>query len=545
MNATPSAAARFGADATRRGDPRRSGGEEGSTLLLTLLILSALSILASAVIVTAMGDRNLSRYERHSMQALGAAETGIAFAKRAIIDLEAPLEDIDGDGKPDFVLSDTLDWGGSYTVVAEASDIKGLGITAYQANGYVLVAEGRFVGATRRVKVEIVHDSFLKFARFVSATSLTYACGAALTGEVYTGGDLNIPCGCSRPCEFLESVYAVGDIPNSNCGAFHRGFITDAEEIDLGNSFSWTDVRNKARGLGADNSCERTGEVGIYMSIPGTDPLGLDAQVGADDRVLILDRFNFNNLTLAPGDTVISYGAAGVINTLTGAIMRKGEFNGIVFFEGTGLVRGTADGVSGRSMTIFSTTNATVRGDIVTGHTGFDAVTLNPDGSGDPVNLGLVSDSYVSIHSATKRVLRVDAALLSRTSNWVAAGTTASHPDAAPGPIDLDLDGINGESPFNHDPVPGQGWNELTITAATWVLNINGPIVTVTGGSAGPWADGSVIAAAAGPTRRYNYDLDMTEYPPPCFPVPLNLWKDVSWTEIFEAQSDLSSHLPE
>ena len=104
--------------------------------------------------------------------------------------------------------------------------------------------------------------------------------------------------------------------------------------------------------------------------------------------------------------------------------------------------------------------------------------------------------------------------------------------------------GITGESPCNNDPVPGMGWDELNITSSTWVLNIHGPIITDNGGSAWPWNAGSVLAGASGPTRRYTYDMDITEYPPPCFPVPLNLWKDVSWTEIFETDSTLASYLP-
>ncbi len=166
--------------------------EEGSTLLIALLILGALSVLASSVVVTAMGDRTVSKYQRHALQALGAAETGIAMAKRAIVDRTAELEDVDEDGRPDFVLEDSLAWGGVYRVAAEASDIKGLGVTAYQSNGFSIVSEGEFLGAKRRVKVEIVHDSFLKFARFVSVNDLSYECGAAISGEVYTGGDLCI-----------------------------------------------------------------------------------------------------------------------------------------------------------------------------------------------------------------------------------------------------------------------------------------------------------------------------------------------------------------
>lgn len=522
-------------------------GREGSTLLFALLILGTLSILATTAIVTSMGDRNLVRYDRHSLQALAAAETGIAFAKRAIVDRTASMTDYDGDGRPDFTLSDTLSWGGSYSVAAEASDIRGLGITAYQSNGFTIVSEGRFQGAVRRVKVEIVHDSFLKFARFVSNTSLTYGCGAILTGEVYTGQDLNVPCGCAagREVQFLESVYAVGSIPNAPCATYHRGYVTSAEPIDLANSFNWTDIRNRARGLGADNSCERRGHIGIYINLPGTDPLGLAAQPAPDNGVLVFDHFDFYDLTTAPPDTVILYRGTPVTNTVTGLPMRRNEFNGLLVFEGHANVRGTMDGVSGRNVTIFGTNTVVVRNNIRTGHAGFDEVTRLPNGTGAPIKVGLVAENQIALHQNTPRVLTIDAALLSRTNNWRGLGSPADHPVAGPGPLDLDQDGIFGETPVNHDPDPGTGWDELNITAGTWVLNINGPIITNTGGDANPWNHSTVLAGSSGPTRRYNHDLEIVDHPPPCFPVPLNLWKDVSWTEILDVFSPLANHLPD
>lgn len=526
--------------------------ERGSTLLMALLVLAAMSILATTAIVTSMGERNLSRYERSSVQALGAAETGVAYAKRAIVERTAPLDDADGDGRPDFELTDSLAWGGWYRVVAEASDIKGLGITAYQANGYCIVSEGGFQGAHRRVKVEIVHDTFLKFARFVSVNDLNYACGAIITGEAYTGGNLGVPCGCGpSSCQFLESVYVVGEIPNAACATFHRGYVTDAEPIDLGNSFDWTDVRNKARGLAAQNACEGKGSVGIYTSLPGTDPMGLNAQAAPNTGVLVLDRLDFFNTTLNP-DTVITYNGNPITNSVTGGHLLYRDFNGIVFFEGDSNTRGTMNGVSGCNMTVYATNRNIIRGDIITGHSGFDPVTRLPNGTGDPVNLGLVAENQVRIDKRVNRILRIDAALLSRTTNWGGQAPSLYPPPggeynsmAGLGPMDLDLDGIIGETPLNNDPGPGEGWDELTITSSHWILNINGPIITVSTGDATPWNSAHVLGlAGARPTRRYNYDMDITEYPPPCFPVPLNLWKDVSWSEIFEVATPLASHLP-
>ena len=227
--------------------------------------------------------------------------------------------------------------------------------------------------------------------------------------------------------------------------------------------------------------------------------------------------------------------------------MKYSEFNGMIVVVGDAFVEGTMDGKSAHPVTVFAKDDLVVMDDIIAGHTGFDEISGNPDGSGDPVNIGLVAEDLVEIDANTRRVLRVDGALFSRTNTWRANGDTGTHGQLPSGPYDLDLDGITGETPFNNDPVPGGGWNEVITasnTGKTWVLNITGPIITKYGGSAGPWSSGTVIANADGPTRRYNYDLDVTEYPPPCYPVPLNLWKEVSWTEIFDVRTDLASHLP-
>jgi hypothetical protein len=166
-------------------------------------------------------------------------------------------------------------------------------------------------------------------------------------------------------------------------------------------------------------------------------------------------------------------------------------------------------------------------------------VTRLPNDSGDPVNIGLIAQDYIYMGTIS-RVATIDAALLAVSSNWRVWDTsTGSHPPVAPGNYDLDQDGIIGESPMNNDPSIGQGWDEI-ITGAnqniTWVLNINGPIITHDGGSAYPWNASSVLAAATGPTRRYNYDHDITDFPPPCFPVPLNLWIDHAWAELYDAE---------
>ncbi|MFH1145243.1 MAG: pilus assembly PilX N-terminal domain-containing protein [Candidatus Eisenbacteria bacterium] len=520
---------------------REPHGERGSALLISMLILGALSMIATTLVLSSVTERNTSGYYKQSLQALSAAESGLAFGKRTIQDMSATMDDYDSDGRSDFTLTDTLSWNGSYDLVAEATDITGLGIAAYRSNGYTLVVQGEYLSAARRVRAQIVHDSFLKYARFVSATGTSWSCGAVLTGEVYAGGELGVPNDCgSDAVQFLEFVATTGDIPNAAYAVFYRGYVTGADPIDLENSVDFSEVRSRARGLAPECDCEDRGEIGIYLNLAGgIDPLGIGA--GSLDFGL----FNFSNTTLAPPDTVITYNGAAVPHGGSGSPLRRSEFNGMIFFENDAKVEGRLDGRSGTCISVFATDDVIVTDNIITGHTGFDPATGNPNGSGDPVNLGLIASDYVYLDRYTPRVLQVDAAFMSCHSNWrVIGGTVADHP-VCTGPLDLDCDGISGETPYNNDPHPGQGWDELNVTAATWVLNINGPMITYDGGNAWPWNDAAVLAAATGPTRRYNYDMDVTQYPPPCFPVPLNLWKDVTWTEIFEVESTLESHLPQ
>ncbi len=522
-------------------------GQEGSTLLFALLILGALAILAGTVAVVSMGDRNLSRYSRDSLQALAAAETGVAYAKRTIINQTGTFVDYDTDGRPDFALADSLDWGGTYHTIAEGSDILEPGVAAYHCNGFSIVSEGRYRGAVRRVRVEIVHDTFLKFARYVSQQGLQFECGDVMAGEVYCGNSISLSCGCSPGQEphFLERVYAVGNIPQASCGVFERGYEEGIDAIDMLASIDWNQIRMKARGLASNSSCEGTGIIGIYSDLAnGIDPLHLATQGGSDVNTVVYDYFDFANASLSPPDTVITYRGFALMNTITGTNLRKQDFNGIVFFEGDARVRGTLDGVSAFRMSVFGTDRGLFEGDVVCGRTGFDPVTRLPDHSGQPMTTALVAENYVAMDEATKRVLRIDAAIFSRTSNWRCLGGMGLHPIAGPGPLDLDLDGVAGETPYNNDPVAGEGWDELNITEHTWVLNLNGPIVTYSGGDAYPWNAGPVLGNASGPTRRYNYDLNYMHNPPACFPVPANLWIDVSWTEIADANEPLASYLP-
>jgi len=507
-----------------------------------MMILGALSLLGTALVVSAVSDRQVSHYERDSSAALAAAETGIALAKRAIQDMTAPLADGDNDGQPDFTLNGTLPWGSTYKLVAEAGEIRAIDISAYRSDGFTIVSEGHANGAVRRVRSEIAHDSFLKYARFVENSGTGYSCRALLTGELYVGGDLGVPnCSAGQEATFLEFVAAEGNIPNAGAGIFMRGYVTEAPHVDLQNSVDFDEIRDKSKGIDVRNDCRGVGEIGIFEDPGGGwDPIGIASTGG----VLVLDKLDFVNATLQPPDTIITYNGNPVKHTLRGDNLKSDEFNGIIFFQGDARIKGSLDGVSARSMVIYAYDDVFADSCIVTGHTGYDPVTRQPNGSGEPINLGLVARDYFYLGDCP-RIMQVDGAIMSVTETWRAYDqSTGAHPPLPSGPVDLDMDAIPGETPFNNDPDPGNGWDEFNLTNDHWVLNINGPIITARGGSAYPWNSSTVLSRASGPTRRYNYDLDVTEFPPPCYPVPLNLWVDVSWNEIFDAESDLEAFLP-
>jgi len=513
---------------------RNPGNERGSALVLTLLLLTALSLMGMTLALLSGTDRRVAAYDRESIAALHAAEAGIAMAKRNIQDRAITFDDENGNGYPDFRLVDTLSWGGRYDVFGESNLPLGSGASPYSGSKFLLAAEGRSRDAVRLVEAEIEHDSFLKYARFVESAGTAYECGAVLTGEVYIGGTLGLPSSCPSGSKvvFLEMVAATNGITNKSSAVFHKGYTDSASAIDLESSVDFTLLRNKAKGLGSECDCEGRGRIGLYM---GWNPLGVGTNGTID-----LSRFDFSFPDPVTSDTIIRYNGSPVIDQTTGVPMLASDFNGVIFYEGDGFVRGTMDGVSATGLCVFATDDIFIEGNILTGHTGYDETTRLPDHSGDPVNIGLVAYDYVYFGNVS-RVVTVDAALLAVRANWRVYNTSFSaHPPAPPGAYDLDQDGIVGESPQNHDPNPGEGWDEI-ITASnqnkTWVMNINGPIITHDGGSAYPWNASTVLADADGPTRRYNYDMDITDFPPPCFPVPLNLWKDFAWGEKYDSRN--------
>ena len=71
--------------------------ERGGALIVTMMIMAFLAMLGTAIVYNSMSDRQMSGYERDSMEALAAAETGLSMAKRMVQDLTAQITDYDSD----------------------------------------------------------------------------------------------------------------------------------------------------------------------------------------------------------------------------------------------------------------------------------------------------------------------------------------------------------------------------------------------------------------------------------------------------------------
>ncbi|RPJ41347.1 MAG: hypothetical protein EHM19_12165, partial [Candidatus Latescibacterota bacterium] len=136
--------------------------ERGSGLVLSLLILTALSLMGMTLALLSGTDRRVAAYDRESIAALHAAEAGVAMAKRNIQDRVVAFDDENGNGFPDFRLVDTLSWGGTYDVFGESNLPLGSGASPYSGDEFLLQAEGRVGDAVRLFEAEIKHDSFLK-----------------------------------------------------------------------------------------------------------------------------------------------------------------------------------------------------------------------------------------------------------------------------------------------------------------------------------------------------------------------------------------------
>jgi hypothetical protein len=214
------------------------------------------------------------------------------------------------------------------------------------------------------------------------------------------------------------------------------------------------------------------------------------------------------------------------------------DFNGIIFCEQDLTVEGT---LCEGSLTVVSNDNIIVTDSVYT---------CNYDGCDCKyVNILLMCQNTFLISRYAPKVLKIEAGIISRTSNWRpedysdSYDSDNSHPDVkniGPFSMDLDRDGAIGGYDYGGGVNPtgnynAGGWNEVNVISQTngfdvWDLEIVGAIITEGGGSASPWTTFGSSSYGGRKTRHYNFDHDVTTCKPPESP-HAGKWRKVSWSE--------------
>jgi len=556
------------------GQPVARPGRPGNVLVAALIGLTVLLFLAMTLLSIAANFYGHSVRQVREAQALAAAE---AACSRGIVMLEqgaitgVPYQQTDiplGRRRMDL------------SVIGVSPDVAG----AYEMQRYEIRGTGYSGNLRRTVALGGRHDSFLRYSRFLGQGGVSYGAGARLAGQLYAGGDLNMT---GYPVTFLGDVSVTGVVNDPERGIFERNVFEHVAPISLDASMDLAHYRSLAQTAGLYYTAQPTPPL-IDLSLfdfstnppryNGVDlPPGFNGIVFCEGDIAVKGVLEGSSVTVVGGDDLIirdnvrtgcsqaTSGApspltltalsgvevvqtvslnpymTGVTNTVKMSVAGSQwkRLNIHVKQDGNTVSVGTVERPSG---TTGSLTTATINAGLAldpSAHTytaevhywssasGGNTVNLEVAG-GTPVNVGLLARNYVYISQYAPRVLTIDAALFARDQNWrpvdYSDGTDSdsSHPKCH-GVWDLDQDG-------QIETANEDGWNEANVGDSTWMLNINGPIITKDGGSAGAWeAQGSSQGKG---TRHYNYDDDIAQYEPPSFPVILSRWAVLYWREV-------------
>ena len=513
--------------------------ESGATLVTALLMMAILLVLGSTFLSGVIYEGKSAKHWRESTQAFYLAEAAghkaVSLLGEGTIEDFPHLENSVDLGSGQYDLEINVESGESGAYATETYRIKGIGESG---------------GAVRGIETGYRQDTFLRFARFVQGGNLSYGAHAELSGDVWAGNNLNLN---GFPVTFLRNVSVGGVINNYSNGIFSGDVTQGAAPIDLQTAVDLTYYQNLAQGNVLDKGTgiyiassstidfslfDFSGPVPQYNGVDLTDDFngvvyvegdayvkgtleGGSITVIASDDIVITDHVRTGNIetgwTRTNPPTVFNSAKGleqietvlldGIVTTDTTVVKlrtsgRKWNEMWMELMEDGNVIGDTylvrKPGSPDDQMAVISNLSLDP-----TAHSYSAEIYYKSDGNGanptwvyaytgDPVNCGLVAKDKVYIDSGAPRQLIIDAALLSRDTTWQALGDSSSHPD-------------------EYD--------------ASWKLTINGPIITATGGSAGPWS-------SYGGTRKYNYDEDIVSSPPPNFPVPFGGWQRVYWKEI-------------
>lgn len=522
--------------------------ESGAALITALLMMTILLLLGTVFLSGIIYEQRNAEHWRKSTQAFYLAEA--AGHKAVSILREGTIQDFP------YTENGVALGNGQYNLEIEISSWQinsesGLS-NAYATETYTIKSVGTIDGVNRGVEIGYQRDTFLRFARFVEKTDLTFDSNSAIDGDVLAGEDLNLD---GYAVVFEDDVAVGGVINNDYNGIFLGGISQDDTPLNLQMSVSTGYYKNLAlgnipdRGTGIyqENSStidfsrfDFSGALPLYNGVElPSDFNGLiyvegDAYIKgtmeghpltvvASDDIIVTDHvragntkkdytqtenINFNSqegleqIQTIPLDDIVTDGSTVVKLRTSGTKwnqMRMELLEDDNVIGETYLVRrpGSPDEQAAAisnlslepSLHSYSATIYYKSRGIGSNPTRVRAYT------GNPVNIGLVARDNVYIDAGAPKQLIIDAALLSRDGSWHALGDSSSHPD-------------------EYD--------------ASWKLTINGPIITAVGGSAGPWS-------SYGGMRKYQYDEDIISYPPPRFPTPFGgctYWKEIKPKDI-------------
>ena len=546
---------RMGVSWTRRYAAHRN---EGYALISTMLVAYIVLMLGLAVITLALYENRATDRWRKSSEAYFLARAAMA---EAIYRLKTDYANVTTDrfiSEPQALSpNDDLERRSFRYAMEPAGNIHFIG-TQYMTGAFKVEALGVRGYKRRGIEMRVERDTFLRYSRFVqsSQSDLSYAANANIIGDLYAGKDLNLN---GAPVTFWGDVEIGGSINNEWRGTFHGDISGIGEGVDLVESVNISHYRDLARGLlpGEGTGLYLSSATSIDLNLfdftgpnpkydGNTLPADFNGVIFCERDISIAGTLEGQSLTFFSKDDIIATGDIRTGNTMesTDRINPPMVFNSQ---QGTEqIMTRNLDGIVGTDTNVFKLRVSGTKWnklrmyiledgvripnkqvDIVRqpaspdeqvvminnlnidpgAHTYSAEVHYWSDGNGDnptwveawngdPVNIGLVAKDMFYISSSTPRQLSIDAAILTRDRTWNALGDWSSHPDG-------------------YDP-------------GVWELTMTGPIITMNGGSAGPWSSYG--------TRRYDYDMDMVEHAPPYFPVPSDWWKLAYWWHLKERE---------
>ncbi|MBD3181164.1 hypothetical protein GF312_02660 [Candidatus Poribacteria bacterium] len=522
--------------------------EEGFALVVTVVIAFILVLFGGSLMTIAMQEIKQVSQEKKSKDAFYLARAGIADS---IDTLRNEYYYISEEKYTRYYVSFES---GSYSYSIEPlGKVHFIG-SKYMTGTFHVEAVGYKDGKNRGLGSKIERDTFLRYSRFVSQGSLSYAANAEIFADVYVGNDLNLN---GYPVTFHGDLEIGGRINNQHRGIYDGDIRGIGPGIDLHDSVNISYYRDLARGNIPNEG------TGVYLS----NTISLD-----------LSLFDFSNNP----PTYNGY-------------QLPSDFNGVIFCESDIYVEGTLEGAkigdeTKGSLTFISNDDIIATDHVRTGNGNEDSrstgsVTFNQRSGRrqtEYVNLnGIIDDDTTALKlringsrwSKMRMYIKEDGDVIAQT-DLVRESGSPNEQTAIVNNVILDPDNHNyqaeiqfyssdrGNNYANVEAYDGEPVNvgfvakdmfyiddntprELVIDAAiltrnrtwnalgnyyshpdgfdsgNWELTINGPIITYNGGSAGPWSSYG--------KRNYNYDMDMIEYPPPAFPVPSDGWKIAYW----------------